>query len=192
MVRLPKTRLGMASYILSIAIVTFALFSTANAPLPEKQAYAPSPSPLANTNNDTTVLGDTDELTYLVTRVIDGDTFQIEDGNIVRMIGIDTPESVAPGKKVACFALEASLKTKELLEGSRVRLVKDISDKDWFGRLLRYVYVDDMFVNKILAWEGYARVKKYPPDTLLHSELKAAEEAAFKEQKGLWGPACQV
>lgn len=182
----------MASYILSIAILTFTLFSTANAPLPEKQAYAPSPAPVANATNDSTVLGDTIEATYLVTRVIDGDTFEIEGGNKVRMIGIDTPESVAPGKKVACYALEATLKTKELLEGSRVRLVKDKSDKDSFGRLLRYVYVEDMLVNKILVWEGYARVKRYPPDTTLFTELKAAEQEAFREQKGLWGPACSV
>ena len=77
-----------------------------------------------------------------VVRVIDGDTIEVEiDGTSyrVRYIGIDTPETVHPQKPVECFGKEASEKNRELVEGKRVRLEKDVSDTDKYGRLLRYV-----------------------------------------------------
>ncbi len=65
----------------------------------------------------------------------------------MRYIGIDTPETVDPRKPVQCFGVEASNKNKELIEGKMVRLEKDITDRDKYSRLLRYVWVGDAFVN---------------------------------------------
>src|SRR3990167_3408922 len=79
--------------------------------------------------------------TVLVTRVIDGDTIEIEGGQKVRYIGIDTPETVDPRKPVQCFGVEASNKNKELVSGKRDRLEKDVSETDKYGRLLRYIYI---------------------------------------------------
>src|SRR5204863_2603564 len=100
--------------------------------------------------------------TASVTRVVDGDTIAVSvNGRTekVRLIGIDTPESVKPGTPVQCFALAASTRTKALLpKGSAVRLVRDVEERDRYGRLLAYVYRarDDLFVNLALVREGYA------------------------------------
>ena len=91
----------------------------------------------------------------LVVRVIDGDTIEVDraGGRInLRYIRIDTPESVAAGQPVACFALEATNRNKELVEGKTVLLEKDVSETDQFGRLLRYVYLEDgRMVNELLV-----------------------------------------
>lgn len=130
---------------------------------------------------------------YRVTRVIDGDTIVVLiDGveKTVRYIGIDTPETVHPTKPAGCFGVEASAKNKELLSSGYVRLVKDISETDKYGRLLRYVYVGDTFVNLALVEGGYANASTYPPD-VAHTELfLTAEDAARSAQRGLWGAAC--
>ena len=94
--------------------------------------------------------------TVLVTKVIDGDTIEIEGGQRVRYIGIDTRETVDPTKPFQCFGVEASNKNKELVSGKRVRLEKDISETDKYGPLLRYVYVGDTFINLELDRNGYA------------------------------------
>src|SRR3989344_572525 len=93
-----------------------------------------------------------------VVRVVDGDTIEIEGGQIILYIGIDTPETVHPQKTVECFGREASRKNKELVEGKFVQLEKDVSEVDKYGRLLRYVYVDPstssgqaIFVNELLV-----------------------------------------
>ncbi len=129
---------------------------------------------------------------FLVTRVIDGDTIELEGGEKVRYIGIDTPETVDPRKPVQCFGLEASQKNKELVAGKRVWLVKDITDRDRYGRLLRYVYLGDpedpnsMFVNLELVKEGFAHSYSYPPDIARQQEFVTAESSARSGQKGLW------
>lgn len=136
--------------------------------------------------------GYTDE-TYLVTRVIDGDTIDVLIDGVetrVRYIGIDTPETVHPNKSIECFGEEASDKNKELVLDKKVRLVKDTSDKDKYGRLLRYVYVEDIFVNKFLVERGFANSVTYPPDVALSAELREAEENARQNKYGLWGSAC--
>ena len=125
--------------------------------------------------------------TFLVTRVIDGDTIEIEGGIKVRYIGIDTPETVDPRKPVQCFGVEASNKNKELVSGKRVRLEKDISETDKYGRLLRYVYVGDTFVNLELVRNGYAYASSYPPDISHQSQFTEAQRLAKEQSKGLWG-----
>ncbi|MFZ5365730.1 MAG: thermonuclease family protein [Patescibacteria group bacterium] len=136
--------------------------------------------------------------TFKVTRVIDGDTIEIEGGERVRYLGIDTPETVDPRKPVQCFGVEASRKNKELVEGKNVRLEKDISDKDKYGRLLRYVYVDPstgsgqvVFVNLELVKLGFATSYTYPPDVKHQTEILAAEAEARRENRGLWS-ACPL
>ncbi|GAG19155.1 unnamed protein product, partial [marine sediment metagenome] len=87
----------------------------------------------------------------LVTRVIDGDTIEIQGGERVRYIGIDTPETVHPLEPVEYFGQEATEKNRELVEGKRVRLEKDVEDRDEYGRLLQYVWLDDIMVNAELV-----------------------------------------
>lgn len=124
----------------------------------------------------------------LVERVVDGDTFVLEDGQRVRLIGVDTPESVHPDKsKNTEFGKTASAFAKEALEGKRVILEKDVSDTDRYGRLLRYVYLEDgTFFNEYLVKEGYAKVYTYPPDVKFSDVFVEAERYARENNKGLW------
>ncbi len=113
-----------------------------------------------------------------VMRVIDGDTIVVNlDGRNykVRFIGIDTPERGRP------YYWEATQKTREMVLGKDVRLVKDVSETDKYGRLLRYVYVDDKFVNAELVKQGYALQFTLPPD-VKYADLfrKLAAEAREK------------
>jgi micrococcal nuclease len=124
--------------------------------------------------------------TYLVTKVIDGDTIEIEGGQTIRYIGIDTPETVHPSKPVECFGQEASNKNKELVEGKRIKLEKDVSETDKYGRLLRYVWVGDIFVNDYLVRQGYAYVYTYPPDVKYNEQLVQAQQEARENNRGLW------
>lgn len=129
--------------------------------------------------------------TVLVTKVIDGDTIEIEGGQKVRYIGIDTPELHDPRQKVQCFGEESTLKNKELVEGKEIRLEKDISDKDKYGRLLRYVYIifsdgGRIFVNDYLVRQGFARVSTYPPDVAYQEIFREAEKEARENIRGLW------
>lgn len=123
---------------------------------------------------------------FKVSRVVDGDTIQLENGQKVRYIGIDTPETVDPRKPVQCFGREASNKNKELVEGKEVHLVKDVSETDKYGRLLRYVYVGDMFVNDYLVRNGYAHASTFPPDVKYQDQFKQAEQEARENKRGLW------
>lgn len=121
-----------------------------------------------------------------ILRVVDGDTVELENGQQVRYIGIDTPETVDPRRPVGCFGRESSDKNKELVDGKTVRLVKDISEADKYGRLLRYVYVDDIFVNEYLVREGYAKASSYPPDVEYRELFREAESDARISKRGLW------
>jgi micrococcal nuclease len=132
------------------------------------------------------VQGTSDEKLHLVSKVIDGDTIQLASGETIRYIGIDTPETVKPNTPVQCFGKEASAKNSELVEGKYVRLDKDVSDKDRYGRLLRYVYVEDIFVNDYLVREGFASAASFPPDIKFQDQFRSAEAEARQQLKGLW------
>lgn len=127
-----------------------------------------------------------------VTKVIDGDTIEIEGGQRVRYIGIDTPETVHPSKPVECYGKEASDENKELVLGKEVKLEKDVSETDKYGRLLRYVWLGDMMVNEHLVREGYAQSSTYPPDVKYQDRFIEAQRKARGEKKGLWGEVCIV
>ncbi len=128
-----------------------------------------------------------------VAHVVDGDTIKLEDGRVVRYIGIDTPETVDPRKPVQCFGKEASAQNRELVEGKEIRLVKDTSETDKYKRLLRYIYVGDIFVNDYLVRNGYARSSSYPPDVKHQDQFRAAEQEARENKRGLWADgACKT
>ena len=118
-----------------------------------------------------------------VTRVIDGDTVIIGTGQRVRYIGIDTPET-HPEKEA--YGMEAWQANRKLVAGKKVRLEKDVSDTDRYGRLLRYVYVDDTFVNAELVRLGLAEAKAYPPDTKYQDLLEQLEQEARQAGRGMW------
>lgn len=129
--------------------------------------------------------------TFLVTKVIDGDTFEIEGGIRVRMIGIDTPESVSNSTPVECYGQQAYLETKKLIEGKKVLLQKDVSETDRYKRLLRYVYLNDIFINDFLVMQGFATVSTFPPDVKYVDTFTNSQEYAKNYSLGLWGDYCQ-
>ncbi len=133
------------------------------------------------------------EVGYKVTKVIDGDTIQIEGGYKIRYIGVDAPETVDPKRPVGCFGSQASDKNKELVLGKNVILEKDVSETDKFGRFLRYVYIansetgsEPIFVNDYLVRTGYARVSTYPPDVRYQEKFLESEKYARENNLGLW------
>jgi micrococcal nuclease len=133
---------------------------------------------------------------YFVTEVVDGDTFKIqldESEATVRMIGIDTPETVHPNKPVECFGLEASNRLKELIEKKYVILEPDSTqnDTDQYGRLLRYVISQKgVNINYQMIEKGYAYEYTYKVPYIYQSEFKSAQEYAKNSAAGLWGQEC--
>ena len=122
-----------------------------------------------------------------VERVVDGDTIQIETGEKVRYIGVNTPEAVDPRRRVQCFGKEASEFNRNLVAGRRVRLVKDVSERDKYGRLLRYVYLEDgTFVNLKIVQTGFAYAATFPPDVKYSQMFVEAARKAREEGRGLW------
>lgn len=126
------------------------------------------------------------EGTYLVTRVIDGDTIELANGEKVRYIGVDTPELHHPQKEVEYYAQEAYEANRRLVEGERVRLELDAEERDRYGRILAYVYVDDLMVNEWLVANGYARVATFPPNVEYAERFLQLEREARQAKVGLW------
>ncbi len=129
---------------------------------------------------------------YKVSKVIDGDTFSVSFNNKilkVRVIGINTPETVDPRRKVECFGREASDQAKRLLGGQEVRLESDPTqdEKDKYGRLLRYVFLQDGtdFGLKMIR-QGYAYEYTYELPYKYQKEYKNAQIEAESEKVGLW------
>ncbi len=173
----------MGTGIFLLLVGSFALGRASKPPAPTP---TPLPSPISLASpTETPVLSAASE-SFKVTRVVDGDTIEIEGGEKIRYIGIDTPETVDPRKPVQCFGIEASKKNKELVEGKIVRLEKDITDRDKYSRLLRYVWVDDLFINLELVKQGFASSYSYPPDIKYQKEFLAAETEAREAERGLW------
>lgn len=131
----------------------------------------------------------------VVAHLVDGDTLDVRiDGSVerVRLIGIDTPESVAEDRPVECFGPEAKDRLAELLPvGTQVRLERDVEARDRYGRLLAYVFRagDDLHVNLALVADGYAEARRYEPNVARQGELDAADAEARADQRGLW-PVC--
>lgn len=131
--------------------------------------------------------------TFEVVRVVDGDTIVVAINGReerLRYIGIDTPESVQPNTPVECYGREASEENRRLVEGKRVELERDVSDRDRFDRLLRYVYVvedgERIFVNQALVANGFAFASTFPPDVKYEVQLRTAQRSARDAGRGLW------
>jgi len=120
------------------------------------------------------------EAVYKIVYVVDGDTVEIASGERVRLIGIDSSESGQP------YYLEARNKLMDLILNKGVRLEKDITDKDRYGRLLRYIYAGELFINVEMVRLGYAHSYTYPPDVKYQSQILSAEREARNNQIGLW------
>jgi micrococcal nuclease len=125
-----------------------------------------------------------------VTRVVDGDTVEAQIGDEVedvRLIGIDTPETVKPEAPVECFGPQASSFTHRVLEEQPVRLVFGTERRDVYGRLLAYVYIGHRFFNAELVRRGLARTLEIPPNTLHSALFRRLELKAARAGRGLWG-----
>ena len=124
---------------------------------------------------------------FVVKEVIDGDTIKIADNIRIRLIGINSPD------RGECYYEEARVFAKELLEGKKVRLEKDISGEDIYNRLLRYVVLlndepegSNLLINDYLVRQGYAQSVASPPDNRYRDLLSSAQEEAIRENRGLW------
>lgn len=128
---------------------------------------------------------------YDVVRVVDGDTIIINYHGVeerVRLIGVDTPESVHPDpEKNNEYGEIASNYTKNLLNGKKVEIEFDVQERDHYGRLLAYVYLDGVMVNKTLLSAGMAQVATYPPNVRYVDDFRALEQTARASGVGLWG-----
>tara|TARA_B100001105_G_scaffold69761_1_gene54755 strand:- start:92 stop:616 length:525 start_codon:yes stop_codon:yes gene_type:complete len=127
-----------------------------------------------------------DLVQYKVIRVIDGDTVELKNGERLRYNDIDTPETVHPSKPIECYGPEASAKNEELVEGKIILVELGNPRKDKYGRLLGYVYVDDVFVNAELVKGGYAEVNSYGNPGSKIDELINIERDAKRQSVGLW------
>jgi len=125
-----------------------------------------------------------------VTRVVDGDTIEARIGDEVedvRLIGVDTPETVKPEAPVECFGAEASSFTHRVLEGQTVRLVLGAERRDVYDRLLAYAFIDHELFNAELVRRGLARTLRIPPNTLHSALFRRLELRAARAGRGLWG-----
>ncbi|MEO0106741.1 MAG: thermonuclease family protein [candidate division WOR-3 bacterium] len=118
--------------------------------------------------------------TQKVTEIIDGDTFKTEDGKTVRLLGINAPEMSEPGGDIAKDFLAL------LILNKRVRMRRDVTERDDYNRLLRYVFLDDRFINAEMVRMGFAETRFYPPDTLYKKQLEELEKIAIRNKRGLW------
>ena len=117
----------------------------------------------------------------IVTKVVDGDTIRVQIGNqnlSVRYIGIDAPDTSRP--------TSADHLNRTLVEGEQVALYRDVSDVDRFGRILRYVFVGEIFVNYELVKQGQAIATSYPPDTSCNDLFSRAQADAKTATLGIW------
>lgn len=128
-------------------------------------------------------------ITAKVTKVVDGDTINVLIGDkkeTVRFVLIDTPETKHPSKTVEPFGPEASNFTTGMLEGKEVKLEKDVSERDNYGRLLMYVWLDDKMVNELLLEKGLARVAIYQPDVKYVDKFREIQKKAQQAGTGIW------
>jgi micrococcal nuclease len=127
-----------------------------------------------------------------VARVVDGDTIKLSGGTTIRLIGMDTPETVDPRKPVQCFGIEASRHAHALLDGQTVRLEYDPSQGrfDKYGRTLAYLWMSDgRLYDEVMIREGYAHEYTYDTPYKYQARFRAAEAAAREASLGLWSPA---
>jgi micrococcal nuclease len=118
--------------------------------------------------------------------VIDGDTIELENGNVIRYLDINTPELNHPTNGLECYAEEATELNRKYVEGKQIKLLSSGENQDKYGRYLRYVFVDNMFINGLLVYEGAAFSYSYGTPNILYQTLIQLEASARENEKGLW------
>src|SRR3989338_1856837 len=166
-------------YVITVILIILQLFFNKNRPLP-KISLIPTNIPTP------TCRGQACLTRAKVVRVIDGDTIEIEGKKKIRYIGINTPELHDPRKPIECYGQTAVDENKKLVEGKEIFIQKDISEIDKYKRLLRYVWVGDIFVNDHLIRQGFAQVSTFPPDVKYQQQFLEAQMEAKKNNRGLW------
>lgn len=175
-------RRAVATFIIALLAFAYFIFGYYESAPQQDPPILPSPTPVSASESASLVR---------VSRVIDGDTIVLETGERVRYIGIDTPETVDPRRPAGCMGKEAAEKNREFVDQKEVRLEKDISETDSFGRLLRYVWIGDTMVNELLVRQGFAAVSTFPPDIAYQDRFVRAQQEAQEEGIGLWSDMCQ-
>jgi micrococcal nuclease len=134
--------------------------------------------------------GPAEHLTGRVVRAVDGDTLEVAiDGGAtetVRLIGVDTPETVKPDTPVQCFGPQASHFEHKRVEGHRVRLLTGVEPRDYYGRLLAYVWIEGRFLESELLLNGYARILTFHPNDRFAARFEGIAQNAARNGKGLW------
>ena len=134
--------------------------------------------------------GASQHLTGRVVRAVDGDTLEVAiDGGAaetVRLIGVDTPETVKPDTPVQCFGPQASRFEHEHVEGDRVRLLTGVEPRDYYGRLLAYAWVEGRFLEEALLRRGLARILTFHPNDRFAARFELIAQNAARAGKGLW------
>lgn len=115
-----------------------------------------------------------------VTKVIDGDSFHIENSVVVRLIGANSPEKGQPLYENATILL------KKLIEGKNITMEKDVMERDNYGRLLRYIFIGNIFIEEEMVKNGFANIYIIPPNEKYASQIKKAEQYARENKLGLW------
>ena len=179
-----------------IYLLIFLIIVIINLIFPSSTNKKPLKSDLTNNRQLTTdnPLATSSSELALVKRVIDGDTIELESGQKVRYIGIDTPELHNPKNNIQCFGEEAKSINQKLVEGKIIRLEKDVSETDQYNRLLRYVFLPDtnnasssgLFINQFLIEEGYALIATFPPDIKYAEFFRKKQKLAKDKNIGLW------
>ncbi len=182
-----------AFYFISILLALLQYFAPSFVPnnLPKVDDLQGTPAPTAVLGEKTVIAS----VSATVVRVVDGDTVRVSINNeekTIRLIGINTPETVDPRREVECFGKEASNKAKELLNGQTVYLEGDNSQDnvDKYNRLLRYIWLrSGVNFNRLMIREGYAYEYTYDLPYKYQSEFQHAQLDAQNEKKGLWAAA---
>lgn len=169
-----------------LAVLVLMVAGCSSPPAAGGEATASSAPGLTSTiapSPPTTLPGDSEE-PATVLEVVDGDTLRVrlEDGTVesVRLIGIDAPE------RGDALSVRAATALAQLVAGRRIAMTRDVSERDRFGRLLRYVWVGDTLVNAELVRRGWAEARRYPPDVMLAPLLEQAQAEAVRDGAGMW------
>lgn len=184
-------------YLIKSLLALILLLGTTACNLAEQITIEPTPTISTDTgSNLNSSADDTEEdnkrlLDAKVTRVVDGDTMKITvDGKkeTIRLLLVDTPESVNPNiPEPQPFSIEASDYAKKVLTNKNVQIELDVSERDKYGRLLCYLYIDGKMFNEMLLEKGYARVAYvFAPNTKYVDQFRAIQDKARKRGIGIW------
>ncbi len=124
---------------------------------------------------------------YRVKRTIDGDTLELDTGERVRLIGVNSPETNHPTRGLEPYGHQATAFTKKMVEGKNLRLEYDVERKDKYGRTLAYAYLEDgTFINAELVRQGYAQIMTIPPNVKYVDLFVRLQREARQARRGLW------